>query len=242
MIEGRPLSSSGLAKPQSPTGYDRVVSYLNQLLISGELKVGDRLLPERELAAKLGVSRPIVREALRSLAMIGALEIRKGNGTFVQSPDISSLSNFLTLIIAQSAGVIENILEVRIALEREAIRLACSRARHHDLQAISSAFDRIVETIDDPVTGGQADFDFHTRLVEASHSPALIKIYEIISVLLRDSHVARRERITMTKRYRSFLIDHHEKILKAVSRRDAIESERLLTKHFEIGAELSLTR
>jgi GntR family transcriptional repressor for pyruvate dehydrogenase complex len=233
-----PLTSD-LARRDSPKGYDQVVAYLSDLLMSGALKSGDRLLPERELSLSLGVSRPVVREALRSLAMIGALEIRQGYGTFVRSPDFSSLSNFFTLMIAQSGDVIENIIEVRVALERQAIRLACTRARKHDLDAIEAAFNQIVITIDDPIAGGNADFAFHSRIVEASHSAALIKIYEIVSVLLRSNHISRRELITLTPSYRSFLIDHHEKILQAVCRQDIDESERLLTMHFDIGTELT---
>jgi GntR family transcriptional regulator, transcriptional repressor for pyruvate dehydrogenase complex len=62
-------------------GYDRVLGFLRDQLLSGQLKTGDRLLPERELAALLGVGRPVLREALRALAMIGAVEIRHGIGT-----------------------------------------------------------------------------------------------------------------------------------------------------------------
>ncbi|WP_156678012.1 FadR/GntR family transcriptional regulator [Sphingomonas profundi] len=228
-----------VARRDTPSGYQRVVSLLGEQLMAGSLKVGDRLLPERELALQLSVSRPIVREALRSLAMIGLLEIRHGHGTFVRAPDIASLGDFFTFALAQQTDVTGDILEVRIAIERQAIRLACTRARAHDLQNIAEAFHRIVATIEDPVAGGHADYHFHAMLVQASHSPALVRIYSIVSDLLMTSHVARRERNILTPERRRFLIDHHEQVLRAVLNRDADESERLLALHFEIGADLN---
>ena len=80
------------------SGYDRVVAFLREELLSGALKTGDCLLPERELAAQLGVGRPVLREALRALAMIGALEIRHGVGTIVKKPDVSTLGEFFTFV------------------------------------------------------------------------------------------------------------------------------------------------
>jgi GntR family transcriptional regulator, transcriptional repressor for pyruvate dehydrogenase complex len=230
------------ADAEPASGYDRVVDYLSSQLLSGALKVGDRLLPERELALRLGVGRPLVREALRSLAMIGVLDIRHGHGTIVRSPDASSLGAVFAFMLSQRGDLVEDILEVRIALERQAVRLACGRARRHDLMALAGAFDQIVATIDDPEAGGSADYEFHTLLVRASHAPALIEIYGVVSRLLRTSHVARRARIVQTSRSREFLIDHHDKILQAVRRGAPDEAEQLLMQHFEMGEELSQAR
>jgi GntR family transcriptional repressor for pyruvate dehydrogenase complex len=237
-----PKVVSLLAQPDLPSGYEQVVGYLTTQLTSGALKVGDRLLPERELAARLNVSRPVLREALRSLAMIGVLEIRQGAGAFVRAPDASNLARVLTFMMAQQADLVDDIMEVRIALERQAIRLACERARGPDLARLAAAFDRIVATIDDPVEGGRADYAFHTSLVDASHSPALVQVYGVASALLETSHIARRQRIAQAPEHRAFLVDHHEQILRAIQARDADKAERLLTSHFRIGAELAQSR
>ena len=66
------------------TGFAKVFAFLREQLLEGEIRSGDRLIPERELAAQLGVSRPIVREALRALSMMGAVEIQSRVGTIVQ--------------------------------------------------------------------------------------------------------------------------------------------------------------
>jgi GntR family transcriptional regulator, transcriptional repressor for pyruvate dehydrogenase complex len=242
-MDSRQGSLSDVARPRAQTGgqggYDQVLRYLSDQLTSGALKTGDRLLPERELALALGVSRPVVREALRSLAMIGVLAIRQGQGTVVQAPDAENIASVVALMMSQRRGLADDILEVRIALERQALRLACLRAGADDFERISEAFDGIVATIDQAEPGGRADFTFHSALVEASHSTALIQLYAVVAALLERSHVQRRERLARTATYKEFLIDHHRRILLALNRRDAEECERLLMEHFAIGEELN---
>lgn len=228
-----------LVREPAPKGYDQVVAFLSDQFERGLLKPGDRLLAERELATRLNISRPVVREALRALAMIGVLEIQQGRGTIVRSPDLSALGQFFTFMFAQSGNEIDGVMDVRQGLERQAVRLACVRGRAHDFEKIAEALQHIRATIDDPVAGGKADFLFHTCLVEASHSPALIKMYLIVARILEGNHIRRRRRIAATAQFHDYLIDHHMLLFRAVQRRDIQESERLLTAHFEIGDKLN---
>ena len=114
---------------EAPGGAARVFTFFRDKLLSGELKAGDRLLAERELALALGVSRPVLREALRSLAMLGLLDIRHGRGAFVRAADASVLGQALTLCLAPEPNILDDVLQARIAIECQAIRLACQRAR-----------------------------------------------------------------------------------------------------------------
>jgi GntR family transcriptional repressor for pyruvate dehydrogenase complex len=223
--------------PEQTSGYDRVVTFLREQLLSGELKTGDILLPERELSAQLGVSRPVLREALRALAMIGAVEIRHGIGTVVKKPDVSTLGDFFTFLLAQQADVIDDIMEARVAIEHHAIRLACERATRSDLDRIAHCLTQIVETIHDPVAGGQADFDFHDAIVRAARSPTLSNLYSSISTLMMRSHLDRREQIATVDGFESFLVDHHRSIYEAIVARQPAQADELLRRHFEIGGE-----
>ncbi len=218
------------------TGYERVVAFVRDQLISKRLKEGDRLLAERDLATALGVSRPVVREALRALAAVGAVEVRRGHGTMVRRPDFSMLGEFFTLALAQESNAIEDVMQGRIAIERQAVRMACANATPSDLDALGIAFQQIVDTIGDPLRGGKADYAFHAALVAAAHSPTLSIVYAAISDLLRRSHMARREQIMKLDGIDSFLIDHHGRILSAVVDREAETADRLLLEHFDIGA------
>lgn len=222
----------------SEDGYDRVVSFLREQLTTGQLKTGDRLLPERDLATALGVSRPVIREALRALATLGALEIKRGYGTVVREPNFEALSDYFGLVLAQQAGAVDDVMQARIAIERQAIRLACTRALGPDLDKLSLALQAIKETIDDPVGGGAADFHFHTMIVEAAHSPALSSVYAAVSKLLAQSHTERRRVIADLPDVDTYLVGHHEAILQAIRRKNASQADALLAEHFEIGAHL----
>jgi GntR family transcriptional regulator, transcriptional repressor for pyruvate dehydrogenase complex len=218
-------------------GYDKVFAFVREQLLSGQMKAGDRLLPERELASRLGVSRPVIREVLRALAAIGVIEIRHGYGSVVRRPGFAELGDLFTLMLAQHTEVVEDVMEARIAIERQAIRLACSRASSIDLAALGEALRRVEETVDDPQSGGEADFAFHATLIAAAHSPTLASLHAAIAVLLKRSHLDRRERITGLTGIDAYLIEHHRDLVAAVMARDADTADRLLVKHFEIGAE-----
>lgn len=219
------------------TDYERVLSFLREQLLSGRLKVGDRLLSERDLANQLGVSRPVIREALRALAAIGAVDIRHGQGTVVKRPDLSAFGEFFSFVLAQQSEAVEDVMEARIAIELHAVRLACRRAGPSDLDQCDAALQRIVETIDDPVEGGKADFNFHESLVRAARSPTLTSIYLATSNLLMRSHIARRSEIMNVDGIKGFLIDHHRAIFSALVERDENRAEELLRAHFDIGSE-----
>ena len=239
MLKNVSIVAAGATRTGGESGYQQVVDYLSERLLDGTLKAGDRLLPERDLALQLNVSRGILREALRSMAMLGVLEIRQGAGTFVSIPDVSNLGRFLTFMIGMEDTLVDDIMEVRIALERQAIRLACKRYRRSDEERLASTFDRVVATIDDVDLGGRADYEFHAAIVRASHSTGLIKIYEVVSAILRANHIERRRRITLSPRHRAFLIEHHKRLLDSLLSRNVGQSELLLDEHFEIGSELS---
>lgn len=225
---------------EGPAGeYGRVVSFLRDQLLTGQLKTGDLLLPERELAMRLNVSRPVVREALRALAMIGAVEIRHGVGTVVRRPDVATLGQFFTFFLAQQPDVVEDIMEARVAIEYHAIRLACARGEQSDFAKLNAAFERIEATINDPIEGGKADFAFHDAIVRAARSPSLASIYGAISDLMMRSHLGRREKIMKVEGIQTFLIDHHRLIMGAVLNRDATAGIDLLNQHFQIGADFN---
>src|SRR5215475_12178217 len=98
------------------TGFAKVFAFLRDRLLEGSIQSGDRLIPERELAAQLGVSRPIVREALRALSMMGVVEIRERVGTVVRKPDVSVLGDFFAFSMAQQADIVDDVMQARIAI------------------------------------------------------------------------------------------------------------------------------
>src|SRR3954452_24925845 len=129
-------------------GFEKVFAFLRDRLLAGSLKPGDRLVSERDLASQLGVSRPLVREALRALTMLGIVEIQDRIGTVVTRPDVSVLNDFFTFALAQQVDMPDDVMQARVAIECQAIRLACERADVADFDRLQTALGKIAETID----------------------------------------------------------------------------------------------
>jgi DNA-binding FadR family transcriptional regulator len=233
------VSQNNLAPMEeaSGSGFDRVLGFLRDQLLNGAIRPGDRLAPERELSLRLGVSRPVLREALRALAMIGVVEIRHGVGTVVRRSDLSALGDFFAFALAQRPELVNDVIEARVAIECQAIRLACTRATLDDLERLRAALDRIDDTIEDPESGSEADYEFHIALVRASRSETLLCLYLAMTDLMRRSHRDRRELVRRYPELRSTVAADHERIFAAVVAHDQAEADRALRRHFTIGDE-----
>jgi DNA-binding FadR family transcriptional regulator len=222
---------------QPGNGAQRVFDFFREKLLTGELKPGDRLLGERELAGLLDVSRPVLREALRALAMLGIVDIQHGRGTCVRQADLSILRQFFTYALAQQPDILEDVMQARIAIECQAIRLACERATDADLAQIRATLDGIMATLRNPRNGGEADYRFHSAIVRASKSATLLTMYDAIADLLLRSHVQRRETTTPIGGITEYLVEAHREVFLSLLRRDPDDAERKLRAHFAIGDE-----
>jgi GntR family transcriptional regulator, transcriptional repressor for pyruvate dehydrogenase complex len=218
-------------------GFDRVFAFLREQLLNGSIRSGDRLTGERELSLQLGVSRPTLREALRALAVLGVVEIRQGAGTVVRRPDVSVLGDFFAFAAAHHATLLDDVMQARIAIECQAIRLACARATLSDLDGLRAALADIAATIDNPDAGGAADHRFHAALVASARSDTLATLYGAITTLLLRSHRDRRESMTGVEAGRAYLIDHHRLIFDALTAGDPRRADEILREHFAIGDE-----
>jgi GntR family transcriptional repressor for pyruvate dehydrogenase complex len=231
-LQAETLDNSAVTRPEetSSKGFDKVFAFLREQFLAGAIQPGDRLTPERELCLQLGVSRPALREALRALSMIGVVEILHGVGTIARRPDISVLGEFFAFALAQQPEMADDVLEARIAIECQAVRLACTRATIDDLE-------RLRATIDDEAAGAAADYEFHDALVRASHSPTLLCLYRAMAPLLHRSH---RERRGLVRRYadiKTYVAQDHARVFEAVVARDEAGADAILRQHFAIGDE-----
>jgi GntR family transcriptional regulator, transcriptional repressor for pyruvate dehydrogenase complex len=218
-------------------GFGKVFAFLRDRLVAGSLKPGDRLISERDLAVQLGVSRPLVREALRALTMLGIVEIRDRIGTIVTRPDVSVLNDFFTFALAQQADMPDDLMQARVAIECQAIRLACERAGIADFERLQGALAKIADTIDEADAGGMADFEFHRTIVLASHSETLAVLHNSMAGLLTHSHRNRRELVQAFPSMKTYLIEDHRRVFEAIVARGPDRADATLRKHFEIGNE-----
>jgi GntR family transcriptional repressor for pyruvate dehydrogenase complex len=147
--------------------YELVLDRIETQIVSGALRAGERLPPERELATLLGVSRPAVREALRILEAQGAVRSQVGtgpdSGTTIDRVPRDALARLLRLHVALGSFPLEDVVDTRVALERSSVALACRNARPQDLTVMRAALMDMDEPDIDRETFNQRDTDFHVR-------------------------------------------------------------------------------
>lgn len=218
--------------------FEDILEYFKGLIRKGKIKPGDRLLPERELAAELQVSRASLREAFRALEMLGFLSINPGKGTYVLSPNTRSLSDFTELTMYLRPTLFENILEVRVVVECAAVRLAAKRASQEELAYIRNALEQMTLISKDVGLAeriSEADSEFHKGIIRATHNDFLVFLYEIIGVLLKKSTEKRwQESMNTIPNAYDIIISLHKGIFEAVIEGDEYLAEKRLREHFGI--------
>lgn len=158
---------------------DRVTEQIQQLIVASHLVVGDRLPAERELAEQFGVSRTVVREAVRSLVAKGMLEVKPGSGTAVRMPTAETMGPSMTLFLRgnQTDFDYKQVIEVRRTLEVEIAGLAAERRTDQDLRLLEQILTNTSGIISDRNRFVEWDVSFHAALATATHN-------ELFSLLL----------------------------------------------------------
>ncbi|GAA4619484.1 FadR/GntR family transcriptional regulator [Saccharopolyspora hordei] len=165
---------------------DEVIAALNEQLANGTWAPGERIPTEQELVAELGVSRAVVREAVRALVQLGCLEARQGAGTFVVSAADPS-----PMLRQLRRAELRDVFEVQLAHDVQAARLAAQRRDDADVERLRALLDRR-DRAASPEEFGAADVAFHSAVVDAARNPLLTEMYRYFSERLRESLVALR--------------------------------------------------
>ncbi|NLY52650.1 MAG: FadR family transcriptional regulator [Firmicutes bacterium] len=191
-----------------------VIQRIRSALLSGELKPGDKLPSELELAKQLGVARPSVREALKVLEYLGVLEIRRGSGTFVSDGSSPRIIDPLLFSLILDRGSAYHILELRRMFETAYTQLAAENRDEDDLRKMDEAIRQLEEAASRGEQTGELDLAFHRIVLEATKNPLVIRIGQTILELLSYS-IDRAIRVNPQKG-----ISDHKKIRDAIANRD----------------------
>jgi GntR family transcriptional regulator, transcriptional repressor for pyruvate dehydrogenase complex len=207
---------------------DRAADQILDMLISGGLNPGERLPPERELCARLKVSRTVVREALNLLEARGLVSIEHGRGAVVSGGNTDAVRDTLGLILRVRPKVLWELFEMRKILEVEIAGLAAERATEEHVQAMRTRLERMLAAIDTPEGYVDADVGFHAVLARAAHNEVLLTMLEPIVDLLRASR-----RVSASRRPGSALraLGEHEEILRCVEVGDTEGARREMRAH-----------
>jgi GntR family transcriptional regulator, transcriptional repressor for pyruvate dehydrogenase complex len=207
---------------------DRAADQLLEMVVSGGLEPGERLPPERELCARLNVSRTVVREALNLLEARGLISIEHGRGAVVSGGNTDAVRDALGVILRVRPKVLWELLEMRAILEAEISGLAAERATEEDTDAMRAELERMAAAIDAPEGYVDADVEFHALLARAARNGVLLTMLEPIVDLLRASR-----RVSASRRPGSALraLGEHEEILRRVEAGDAEGARREMRAH-----------
>ncbi len=205
-------------KLQVPRISDAVASTLERRILEGSLKAGDRLPPERELAAELGVSRPSLREAIQKLASKGMVNSRQGGGTFVTDALESSFFDPWQDMMGSYPNLREDMLEFRRMLEGQAAEWAAERATEADIQRLDQAFQTLQASFlgDDTARRSDADIAFHQAVGDAAHNVLLGHLSAALLRLMHDNIRLNLGELKGVPAASRLLMSQHEAIYNAV--------------------------
>jgi len=198
-------------------------------LIRGDWQPGERIPPERELCLKLGVGRASLREALKALEIMGMIEIRLGDGTYVCNRSEFLSRPLLWAIASSSHAEAHELVEARKLIEIELAGLAAERATPRDTKQIKMHLDQMASGLTESAAFIQADIDFHLSIGQAAHNGILINALHLIRNLLQ-------EWINSTLKIEGVAekaLEQHRSIFMAVSKRNRLAARSAMESHLD---------
>lgn len=214
--------------------YEGVVRQIAEAIRSGRLSCGERLPPERELSAAFGVSRGVIREAVKVLGAIGLVEARQGSGIYVLQT-IPTITRAFTLSVSPDAESIEQLFEFRRTLEVESAGLAAARRTDTQLAEIMAAAEAAELAVASGAldTFGLADNAFHGAIARASGNP----YFEVAVATARQMQSEVVPLIADRVGSLQSAILHHRAIANAIAARDSAAAMREMSTHIVYTAE-----
>lgn len=210
---------------KKPRISSEIIDQLRRLFANKTLGPGDRLPSERDLAVQLGVSRNSVREALRALEIIGVLEVRHGDGSFVKRVDMSTLLSPVFLALVEKRYFLIEVLEMRRMLEPPICRLAAERATDDDLAQLQDILAGHEQRILEKRSAVAEDLQFHRALAAATHNEVVEKTIELIASIFHEfRNLWGAERPANSA-------EAHRRIIEAIEERDGPRAAHAMEEH-----------
>jgi GntR family transcriptional repressor for pyruvate dehydrogenase complex len=232
MVPEKSVTKTGAAEPfgeavtREPRLSDKIAEMMRQAIISRGLTAGTPLPSERELGEQFGVSRTVVREAVRALVAKGIVEVRSGSGLRVAAVDEDTVSESLTWYIRGGSLEYEQVHEIRSMIEVQMAGLAAGRRTDEQLVLLREAHERLKSVIDDFEAAALADLAFHDLIARATQNDLFAVILGSIANALIE---VRRE--TLAGGSGETTIADHQQILDAIEAGDADAARSAMAHH-----------
>jgi GntR family transcriptional regulator, transcriptional repressor for pyruvate dehydrogenase complex len=217
--------------------FERIVEQIQGRIERGELRAGDRLPPERELATSFGASRTAVREALKTLAQMGLVDMRPGRGTVVTDNTSDAMRSSLGLMLRVShLHSPDALVELREIIEPEIAALAAARATDAHIEALREAVETMERSLRLADTYIAADNHFHRTLALATQNPLIVALADSIVGLLAEQRTLIFTVTGGPERGQVF----HTTLLEAVERRDIERARTAMRAHLlQVSADVA---
>ncbi|TCJ38080.1 FadR/GntR family transcriptional regulator [Parafrankia sp. BMG5.11] len=226
---------------------DTIAERIRDFIIGQNLAEGTRLPSERALAERLGTSRPTVSQAIRTLALMGLVESRRGSGAYVlRRPDKAEGTQGRSLL-SPTADNLEHLVELRLWLENLAIQQAIDRSTDTGLREARRALARLADSVGETSTWIAADTVFHATLVELAANPVLTALYEQVHTSLLEyeyQHWVENDRVPrwLAPSQAEAQLALHAPIVEALERADPEAALIAVRRHNDVMREHLLSR
>ncbi|QBI56501.1 FadR/GntR family transcriptional regulator [Streptomonospora litoralis] len=235
------------ARPHSLTA--QVVAFVEELCVGPDAKPGRQLPSEKELAERFGVSRVVLREAMKTLETKGLVHRRQGKPAVIASPNALPVESFVALSVLRDRRALMEFTEIRKALEVHGARLAAQRIAGPDEEGTRPHIERarrsIAEMRADPLdmpTRVRTDFDFHQALAEASGNRSLAQILGALEQSLAASREESHRRFLTTAEDPAVSATEHEVVLDAVLTGEPARAVEAMEHHLQVTLHEIRTR
>jgi GntR family transcriptional regulator, transcriptional repressor for pyruvate dehydrogenase complex len=206
---------------------EQVAKKLLDLIRTKNLKPGDMLPTERDLAAMMQVSRPSVREAIRGLQILGVLKVRQGYGIYVSPLDAADLLGPLQFLLTLNAENIDALYEIRMLIDTGIAKIAAERISTPDLLRLKQMLVVQRDLMFDPLSFRASDLKFHTIIMEATGNPFMVRTANSLYLLGMEYRRIASETPGVLRQS----LDDHEVIVAALETRDGEAASKAVARH-----------
>ncbi len=227
--DGEALTWPQFAVVSRSTLPEEIASRLLELIRAERLRPGDKLPAERDLAAAMQVSRPVLREALRALAIMKVVEIRQGAGTYITALEPEQLVSHLDFVFSKDSVALAQVLETRRVVEVGNIRLAAARITSGQVDGLERLLADLRAAVGDADRFSSLDIAFHDAICAAAQNFLLNQFMSIINTLGKVS----RDRTGAARAFRERALGDHEAIMAALRDRDPDAAAAAMQTHLD---------
>lgn len=228
-----------------PSASQAVADYLVNVVLSGVIRPGEKLPPERLLAQNLGVSRSVLRSALKALMSMKLIRSTQGGGNYVNEIIGAQMTDPIAPLLRESPKAMDDFMEFRCEFEGSIVSLAASRATSEDKKALTLIFQRMQAAHDAGDTRSEAmlDADFHMAIADASHNFVFIHIAQALRKLMQQELLNTRlvlfdeDSGENGQKQREIVLEQHEQILRGIIRQNSSEAIAAMQGHIRYVRE-----